>query len=260
MVKAPQLIHLLGSGGLIMSSFLRHHASAIDFRSSCFDRLLLHGYIRALSAGGSVVAFLRQRRGAKLVSPSYPRQISCAYHHQVERDALRDGMEIVTPPDDVRRHDWVEPYFRQLGQRTGLAVILKCPERARVAACYPSRGFRVEPGWRMVKVYYFYLQDSQLGRMVVRVCPYFPFDVQAYLNSHEWLTQQLRAEGIAFRKHDNAFLDCANPERLQELADSFGPEHIVAGVDPWLRRLIPLFTAEERAEGYRHRLFVAQAE
>jgi hypothetical protein len=243
-----------------MNSFLRHHASAIDFRYSCFDRLLLHGYIRALYSGGSVVAFLRQRRGAKLVSPAYLRQISCAYHHQVELDARRDGLDIVAPPDDVRRHDWVEPYFQQRGRQAGLAVILKCRERARVAACYPSRGFLIEPAWRYVNLYYFYLQDEQLGRMFLRVCPYFPFDVQVYLNSHEWLTQQLRAEGIAFRKHDNAFLDCANPERLQQLADSFGPEHLIAGVEPWLRRLIPFFTAEEWAEGYRHRLFVAQAE
>jgi hypothetical protein len=53
-----------------MLSFLEHHRSAIDFCSSCFDRLLLHGYIRALFSGGSVVSFLRQRRGVKLVCPS----------------------------------------------------------------------------------------------------------------------------------------------------------------------------------------------
>lgn len=243
-----------------MNSFLKHHASSIDFTYSCFDRLLLHGYIRALYSGGSVVAFLRQRRGAKLVCPSYLKTISNNFHDQVEQRALRDGLDIVTPPDDVRRIDWVEPYFRQLGQRTGLAVILKCRERARVAACYPSRDFHIEPAWRFVNLYYFYLQDEQLGRLFVRVCPYFPFDVQVYLNSHEWLTQQLRAEGIDFRKHDNVFVACSDPHRLQQLADSFGPEHIIAGVEPWLRRLIPFFSEQEWAEGYRHRLFVCQAE
>jgi hypothetical protein len=243
-----------------MNSFLKHHASAIDFHYSCFDRLLLHGYIRALYSGGSVVSFLRQRRGAKLVSPSYLKYISSEYHAQVEQLAFRQGLEIVTPPDDVRRHDWVEPYFQQLGPHTGLAVILKCREKARVAACYPSRNYHIEPAWRFVNLYYFYLQDELLGRMFLRVCPYFPFDVQVYLNSHEWLTRQLLAEGIAFRKHENAFLACAAPQRLQQLADSFGPEHIIAGVEPWLRRLVPFFSDEEWAQGYRHRLFVAQAE
>src|SRR5262249_31472195 len=62
------------------------------------------------------------------------------------------------------------------------------------------------------------------------------------------------------RQQDNAFLACDDPCRLQELADAFGPEHLVAGVEPWLQRWLPYFSAAERAQGYRHRLFVAQAE
>ena len=243
-----------------MNAFLRHHAPAIAFTYSCFDRLLLHGYIRALQFGGSIVSFLRQRRQAKLVTPDYLRRISTGYHRWVEEQARADGLAIVTPPPDVRRHDWVAPYYRQLGGRPGVAVILKCRERARVAACYPSRDYRIEPSWRYVHLYYFYLHDAQLGRCFLRLCPYFPFDAQVCLNGHEWLAAQLRREAIAFRQQDNAFLACANPGRLQELADAFAPEHIGAAVEPWLARWLPYFTAAERAQGYRHRLFVAQAE
>ena len=243
-----------------MNAFLRHHAPAIAFSYSCFDRLLLHGYIRALQFGGSIVSFLRQRRQAPCVSPDYLRRLSSNYHRWVEEQARQDSLAIVTPPPDARRHDWVEPYYRPLGDRPGVAVILKCRERARVATCYPSRDYHIEPAWRYVNLYYFYLQDAQLGRFFLRLCPYFPFDAQVCLNGHEWLAQQLRAEGIAFRKRDNAFLACDNPARLQELADAFGPEHLGAAIEPWLTRWLPYFTAEERAQGYRHQLFVAQAE
>src|SRR6516164_2169984 len=104
-----------------MNAFLRHHAPAIAFTYSCFDRLLLHGYIRALQFGGSIVSFLRQRRQAKLVTPDYLRRISTGYHRWVEEQARADGLAIVTPPPDVRRHDWVAPYYRQLGGRPGVA-------------------------------------------------------------------------------------------------------------------------------------------
>jgi hypothetical protein len=70
----------------------------------------------------------------------------------------------------------------------------------------------------------------------------------------------LTQAGIAFRKNDNAFRECADPQRLQALADSFGPEHILARIEPWLRRFLPYFSDEEWAQGYRHRLFVAQVE
>jgi len=243
-----------------MNAFLKHHAASIAFNYSCFDRLLLNGYIHALHFGGSIVTFLRQRRAAKLISPDSFRRISADYHHFVDDLAGRDGLDIVTPPRDVRRHDWVEPYFRQLGDRHGIAVILKCRERARVAVCYPERSYHIEPAWRFVNLYYFYLHDAQLGRLFVRVCPYFPFDIQVCLNGHEYLTQQLGAAGIAFDKRDNAFLDCANPARLQELADGLGPETIVTAVEPHLAQLVPYFSAEERAAGYRHGLSLTQAE
>jgi hypothetical protein len=243
-----------------MNAFLKHHAASIAFNYSCFDRLLLNGYIHALHFGGSIVTFLRQRRGATVISPDYLRRISADYHHEVADRAARDGLDIVTPPRDVRRHDWVEPYFRQLGPRHGIAVILKCRESARVAVCYPERGYHIEPAWRFVNLYYFYLHDAQLGRLFVRVCPYFPFDIRVCLNGHEYLAQQLSAQGIAFDKRDNAFLDCANPARLQELADAFGPETITAALEPHLAQLVPYFSADERAAGYRHGLSVAQAE
>src|SRR6266536_496049 len=176
--------HPLPGRALLMNAFLKHHAPDIAFSYSCFDRLLLNGYIHALHFGGSIVSFLRQHRQAKLVSPDYLRRISTNYHHFVEQQACSDGLDIVTPPRDVRRHDWVEPFYRQLGDRYGTAVILKCREQARVAVCYPTRGYHIEPAWRFVNLYYFYLRDAQLGRLFLRVCPYFPFDIQVCLNGH----------------------------------------------------------------------------
>jgi hypothetical protein len=243
-----------------MNAFVRHHAPAIAFSYSCFDRLLLHGYIRALQFGGGVVSFLRHYRQAKFVSPSYLRLISSNYHRWLEDEVRHTGLVVAEPPPGVRRHDWVEPYYRRLGEQPGVAVLLKCRERARVAVCYPSRDYLIEPAWRCVNLYYFYLQDEHLGRFFLRLCPYFPFDVQVCLNGHEWLACQLRRQGIAFRKHDNAFVACDDPERLQQLADAFGPEHMLAAVEPCLARWLPYFSAAERALGYRHRLFVAQAE
>src|SRR6516225_6652520 len=238
-----------------MNAFLRHHAPAIAFTYSCFDRLLLHGYIRALQFGGSIVSFLRQRRQAKLVTPDYLRRISTGYHRWVEEQARADGLAIVTPPPDVRRHDWVAPYYRQHGGRPGVAVILKCRERARVAACYPSRDYRIEPSWRYVHLYYFYLHDAQLGRCFLRLCPYFPFDAQVCLNGHEWLAAQLRREAIAFRQQDNAFLACANPGRLL-VAQAEYCHNTIFHQEAALDRLFGRLLDSNRAIGHPQKLAV----
>jgi hypothetical protein len=48
--------------------------------------------------------------------------------------------------------------------------------------------------------------DPVMGPMSVRVASYFPFNVTCYLNGHSFVAQELRRDGVRFRKADNAFL------------------------------------------------------
>jgi hypothetical protein len=244
-----------------LNAFVRHHRDWIRFGYSCFDRMLLRGVVQPFYHLGSVVNFFRQQRQVQALPPSFFRRISADYHHWLGEEARGNGLSIVEPPRDrdVRRCDWVEPYYQELGQRCGTAVILRCRERERVVVS-AARSNHLEHEWRYVNLYYFYLRDARLGRMFLRLCPYFPFNVQVCLNGHEWLARQLAHEGIAFRQRDNAIMDCAAPERLQELADAFGPDDVVAAVEPLLARWLTFFSPEERALGYRHRLKMVQME
>jgi hypothetical protein len=243
-----------------MNAFVRHHSSSIRFAYSCFDRMVCNAYIQPFLYVPSLCRFLIHSRQVAPIKPASLRKISADYHEQLGEQIRQLGAAIVEPPARVRREEWLESFYQELGTRDGIAVVLRCRERARVAVSYPSRGHEVELAWRYVNLYYVYLQDAQCGRLFLRLCPYFPFNNQVWLNGHEWLARQLQREGIGFVKRDNAFVDCAAPERLQELADSFRSEHIDAALEPWFARLVPFFTAEERAQGYRHRLFMAQME
>jgi hypothetical protein len=57
--------------------------------------------------------------------------------------------------------------------------------------------------------------------MHVKVQTWFPFTMQVYVNGHEWLAQKLTAQGIAFRKVDNAFVWLAEPARAQQAVAGF---------------------------------------
>jgi len=71
----------------------------------------------------------------------------------------------------------------------------------------------------------------------------------------------MREEGVDFRQSANAFMGCADPERLQELADELTPHDLVSCGQKWLACFTPFFTTAEREEaGCRHRLFFAQTE
>jgi hypothetical protein len=243
-----------------MNAFVRHHQPAIAFGYHCFDRLLGQAYVSALQWGGNIASFLRDRRRVPAITPAYFRGLSGEFHRALEARVAAAGLPLVEPPAGVRREEFVAPYYRALGGQPGVAVLLRCREKARVAVSYPKRACHLEMAWRFVNLYYLYVQDAALGRLWLRLCPYFPFNAQFCVNGHEWLAGQLRREGIGFRQDDNAFLACDDPGRLQALADAFGPEHLTAALDPYLRQWVPFFTDHERAQGYRHRLSLSQVE
>jgi hypothetical protein len=246
-----------------VNGFVEHHRESIRLQYACFDRILLNAIVQPLQQPAIIAGFLARYRRVPALTKAYFRQVSEDYHRWVERLAVTRGVEIVEPPKGVRREQWVEPFYRALGERDGIAVILKSRENARVAVSYATAGGGnwIAVGSRFVWQYYFYLRDPDFGRLFVRICPYFPFNARLCLNGHEWLARQLEREAVAFRRAGNAFLACAEPARLQQLADQFAPERIVSCASRWLAELVPFFTDfERRAGGCNHRLFVSQVE
>jgi len=47
--------------------------------------------------------------------------------------------------------------------------------------------------------YYFYFIDEQLGLCYLRVPTWCPFRLQFYFNGHDWLANQLKQRGIAYK-------------------------------------------------------------
>jgi hypothetical protein len=87
-----------------------------------------------------------------------------------------------------------------------------------------------------------------------------PFQCPTLSHGHEWIAQHLRQENIDFRQQDNAFVACAQPQRLQEWADAFGSDAINQVLQNSMAQWLEYFSAEEHEQGYRHQAFFAQVE
>src|SRR6266849_4610298 len=57
--------------------------------------------------------------------------------------------------------------------------------------------------------YYFYIRDPMIGPLAMCVGTYVPFQTTYYLSGHNFIEIELRRQGMAFRKDDNAFLSVA---------------------------------------------------
>ena len=90
-----------------------------------------------------------------------------------------------------------------------------------------------------VNHYYFYIDDEDFGPLFIKVCSYAPWGIKVCLNGHEWAKRQLDKRSISYEALDNGFLSCAEPEQLQQICDSLGPEQMERLFRKWLKR-IPL--------------------
>ena len=138
----------------------------------------------------------------------------------------------------MRKEDHVLPWLHRMARRNayGVYFIFKSMEQGptyRVSLPkYPSK----DPHYRILARqrsrfthYYFYVRDEALGPMVLRVASFFPFQTAYYLNGHSFIEQELKREGIGFRKHDNAFLAVDDVAALQAAADRLSPESFAEG-------------------------------
>src|SRR5260370_22583659 len=97
--------------------------------------------------------------------------------------------------------------------------------------------------------------------MLVRACPSLPFSARSCLTQHHCLANRMREKGIGFKQTANAFLKCAVPDRLQELANSLTPRDLVTCGQKWLTYLTPFFTTRERVHAdCHHRLYFSPLE
>lgn len=245
-----------------MNAFYEHHKNSIRFQYRCFDRILLNGLIQPFQQEERVVRFFRIYRDLYPVSRDVLRDIATQFQNWVVNRSKIWNAPILDAPDG-RRDDFVLPYFKA-ARPDQVVCILKAREPARIVTAI---GTKKENRWhlefkqRWVNQYNFYINDSEWGRLFVRVCPYLPFSARVCLNQHHWIANRLKKQGIRFRQSTNAFASCADPKVLQEIADSLTASDLSRCGGKWLAQLTPFFTARERRQaGVEHRLFFSQIE
>ncbi len=250
-----------------MNAFYEHHKDSIQFGYRCFDRILLNGVIQPFQQPERVLGFFNTYREGRRVTKRTLTDIADQFQYWVKHHAEQWRAPILEPPagdqDHAQRHKFVQPYFE--GARPNHVVaILKAREPARILVAIGQKDNdspHLEYKQRWVNQYNFYVNDEHWGPMFVRLCPYFPFSARVCLNQHHWLAIRMAAEGIAFEQHTNAFLKCADPTRLQALADSLRARDLRRCGEKWLAAFTPFFTTQERHRaGCQHRLFFSQVE
>jgi hypothetical protein len=234
----------------------------VTLEVECLDRLYLNGYIGRLATSGGLVTFMQQQLGKPIPSPVVLGQVTEKFRDAVKAQAEHQQIPVYQFNHKERKDDIANDFRRQRGVRDQIVFIGVAQEKAQA-----FNGKKVNGRFEFnrdkavyVNHYYFYIDDEDFGPLFIKVCSYAPWGIKLCLNGHEWAKRQMENKKIRYEALDNGFLSCAEPEKLQQICDTLGPEDIDSVFRKWLKRIpLPLRT-EDRQAGYEWDLSIWQLE
>lgn len=206
-----------------MTSFLRVVAGLVFGVLSGYDRLMFRGHLRELSYPGGMHRYVNVNSVKLTEFKAHAERLTAELIAASLADARRLGrpIEYLRSPK-LRKEDHARAIAARDGITDGLVAVFTCVEPCSSFALRGNGGtkkleFRPEP--RKCLHLYHYYQHPIFGFMYARVQTWFPFTIQIGLNGREWLSRQLDAAGLSYRRHDNCITWVEDQGRAQELLD-----------------------------------------
>jgi len=231
------------------------------------DRMYLNVYVPSLQTDFGAASFFRYHRQRPFASGVLMSAMTRAFVASIEAFVRRQDVPLITFNKGERKDDVTARYLAQFQDHEGVLYVGKAQEKATVfrteSRYHPGTGQSypwLVRSTAMVNNFYFYCVDQDFGPFFLKFCSYFPYNAKLCLNGHEYVKRQLAQRAISFEALDNGFLSCAEPQRLQQIADGLSAEKIDALLRKWLRRLPHPFTRRDREAGFRYDISILQAE
>jgi hypothetical protein len=238
-----------------METFAKLFERFLVFVYHCFDRIVIQGYLPLLTRPEHIVHFFRDVHGLYPITPQVLAKRTLEYRGWVEGYARNHKIPILKAEKGASKEDLVRPHLQRMQRRGqhGVYCIFTSMEMGSTFTSKMPKFPTDDPDYRIIRRvpsrflhYYFYIRDPVIGPLAMCVGTYLPFQTTYYLNGHNFIEIELRRQGVAFRKDDNAFLATADPEALQSAADRLSADLIEKRLNSWSWLLTPKFSEKDR--------------
>ena len=220
------------------------YGKELDGMLNCYDRIVITGSLQPFCYSQGMTWYLYQQGirifdYAKFVEPLRER-----IRENAEALAEANGVKIeFVRKKDFRKENRIQQILKQRGEQPGLVHIFGAME-----GCTSYRPWHdkvtgktyLKPDSGKCMTYYFYFINEQLGLCYLRVPTWCPFRLQFYFNGHNWLANQLKQRGIAYKMLDNAFVHIADYAVANQLVNEFDVELLRSRLDEFVRQYCPV--------------------
>jgi hypothetical protein len=206
-----------------MHEFVQRHASAVIGMLSGFDRLLFRGTLRRIANAAGLSSFLGYTGVLLKDFAGHAEALTERVKEASLATAAAAGRPVQYLPDpSVRKEDVARGIARRDGIDAGLVCVLSAVEPCWSFEVHRDRAAKklvLQSRRRRCLHLYHYRVHPRLGFLHARVQTWLPFDIGVCVNGREWLSRQMDAAGIGYRRRENCFIDLADVAGAQALMD-----------------------------------------
>ena len=212
----------------------------------CYDRVIMAGSLQPFCYAHGMTNYLYQQQIRIFDYTQFAEPLRDEIRQNAERIATENGLTIeFIRKKNFRKEDRIRAILKQRGEQPGLVHIFSAMESCPSYQPWHDKN----TGKTYLKAttskclhYYFYFIDAELGLCFLRVPTGCPFTLEFYFNGHAQLAARLKERGIAFEQRDNAFVNIADFEAANQLAQDLNVEHLHAKLDELARQYCPAAT------------------
>lgn len=232
----------------MLQSILEKLESHINFSYSCFDRVVLRGYLPKLWVEGSVILLLRNL-GFKKHSNGVLKTLTDQLNTHIKKTAEKLNIKIHWwgKEEKEKYHSKInlvqDLYNKEINKtrKTDKVIcIIKSLENTRTFA---NKEIKTKAGklftkmyscFKFVSHYYIYIHDKDLGLCYLKISSYMPFVSEFYFNGHNYLKQQFDIYEVDYKTKDNSFVKVSDTSFLKTLVESFKPSIALDRISYWM--------------------------
>lgn len=257
-----------------MNAFVSQFKANINFSYTCFDRIILRGYIRKVFFAGAVVYFLRAL-GFEKLSQAVLRILTDQLTKHIKREAEKYHIPVIwwnsIKGTEKEKLKYVQRHYARKFKGKGNFVFCIIIAKENVLT-FGSKELESKQGEKYHKLYkckklvnhfYIYFHDEVLGGpCYLKICSYLPFQCEFYFNGHNAIKLELTKRGIKYQMEDNAITWIEDPQALEEIAQSLKGETVLKRIQYWMDRFFKFDKGDRtvRPEGLEHEWYVYQVE
>lgn len=229
-----------------------------------FDRLIINGYLQHLHSFRLFLFYLIQKNILLKDFESFAKMQTdtLCTHIETYIQEQRCTLEYLNS-GQIDKGDLARKHFEQAPEKTGLVCAFSAVEPCKTTTVKPNRATKhleVTSRTTKCKHYYFYYNDEEFGWMFLRIQTWFPYNVQIYLNGHEYLSRLLQSEGILYSMYNNSFSYIEDFNKAQTLADRVLSKKLSDSFDGMARKVNCLLPDIEDVFGHSYYWCVDQCE